>query len=83
MTDDSHQLLTPKEAYLAMYYIIDAYWERGGRLNGSVTLLRHAAGPEKTDPEDADALWTTDPAFWDLWLKAIEKTRTEGIPPSL
>jgi len=34
--------LPPREGFLAMYYFVTAYWERGGRRDGSIALLRHA-----------------------------------------
>lgn len=71
-----------REAYLAMFYFIDAYWRRGGRTDGSVTLLRHAVGPA-VDPDHADALLTTDPAFWSDWLIAIETARSQDVPTEL
>ncbi|MFZ0666253.1 MAG: hypothetical protein WAM97_10885 [Acidimicrobiales bacterium] len=70
------------EAYLAMYYFVDAYWDRGGRREGSVTLLRHAMGPtamsSKHGPVD-----TADPAFWSDWMKAVAKARSDGLPEVL
>lgn len=78
---DTHSIgsLTPQEAYLAMYYFIDAYWERGRRNDGNAFLLRHAVGPE-ADPDDAEAYWTTDPACWSYWVDAVEKARSIGLP---
>jgi hypothetical protein len=75
----SDEALGLGEAFLAMYYFVDAYWERGGRRDGSVTLLRHAIGPTsmagKRGPVD-----TADPALSSDWIKAVEKARTEGVP---
>jgi hypothetical protein len=65
-----------------MYYFIDAYWQRGGRTDGSVALLRHAVGPA-ANPDNDDALLTTDPAFWSDWLAAIETARSNGVPREL
>jgi len=65
-----------------MHYFLDAYWQRGGRADGSVTLLRHAPGPIR-DPDNEDALLTTDPAFWDDWWAAIDKARSDSIPTTL
>jgi hypothetical protein len=71
--------LTPREAYLAMYYFVDAFWERGGRRDSNVMLLRTWMMPFKEQP-DPDAVATDDPAFWDYWIEAVEKARTEGLP---
>ena len=67
------------EAYLAMYYFIDAYWKRGGRRDGSVTLLRHALGPEARSEADA-SLQTADPAAWSDWIEAIQAARSRSLP---
>jgi hypothetical protein len=74
--------LTVRDAYLAMFYFVDAYWCRGGANDGSVTLVRHDLGPA-SDPDDESLLQTTDPAFWEDWLTAIEKARSQGIPAKL
>lgn len=74
--------ITVKEAYIALYRFIDAYWERGGRRDGSVTLLRHALGPE-TEPGDETVLRTADPASWGDWLAAVNAARSEGLPTEL
>jgi hypothetical protein len=71
-----------KDAYIAMYHFVDAYWERGGRRDGSLTLLRHALGPT-VDPRDETALQTSDPASWNDWLKAIRIAKTKGLPDEL
>jgi hypothetical protein len=74
--------MSVREAYLAAYYFVRAYYERGGRRDGSVTLLLTALGPSP-DPNDPDGFRTDDPASWDDWLAAVEKARREGIPESL
>jgi hypothetical protein len=79
--DDDFRL-TPKEAYIAMYRFVDGYWQRGGRRDGSVTLLRHALGPT-ADPLEETALQTADPASWSDWLMAIAATRAQGLPDEL
>ncbi len=71
--------LTFTEAFLAMYYFIDAYWKRGGRMDGSVTLLRHALGPEARSEADG-SLQTADPAAWSDWIEAIQAARSRGLP---
>jgi hypothetical protein len=74
--------LTAKDAYLAMYYFVEAYWERGGKREGSVTLLLSALGPS-ADPSDPDLVETSDPAFWDDWLDAVKHAMDRGFPASL
>lgn len=75
-------LISVKDAYVAMYRFVDAYWKRGGRRDGSVTLLRHALGPS-ADPHDEAVIQTSDPASWSDWLTAIKSARVEGFPDDL
>jgi hypothetical protein len=75
-------MLSTKDAYLAMYYFVRAYWERGGKRDGSVTLLLHDIGPS-LDPQNPEALRTADPAFWDDWTRASDRARREGVPQQL
>ena len=79
---DTKDCLSTRDAYLVMYYFVDAYWQRGGRTDGSVTLLVDALGP-MSHPEDDDKVLTTDPAFWSDWLDAIETARSKGVPSTL
>jgi hypothetical protein len=79
---DANSSIILGDAYIAMYYFVSAYWERGGKNDGSVTLLRHAIGPEE-EPGRDDVLRTTDPALWDDWIAAVKKTRSEGMPTEL
>lgn len=79
---DKDDCLTVRDAYLAMFYFIDAYWQRGGRTDGSVRLLRHDVGLT-ANPENAATLLTTDPAFWTDWLAAVESARSRGLPTEL
>jgi hypothetical protein len=81
-SSDSSAPITPRDAYLAMYYFVRGYWERGGKRDGNVTLLLNAIGPFE-DPMAPEKLMTTDPAFWDDWLTAVEQARTKGLPAEL
>jgi hypothetical protein len=62
-----------------MYYFVDAYWERGGKRDGNVMLLRKAMMPFK-DQADGETVATDDPAFWDDWVAALTRARNEGMP---
>jgi len=75
-------LISIRDAYIAMYRFVDAYWERGGRRDGSITLLRHALGPS-ADPHDPNLIQTSDPASWGDWLVAIEAVKADGLPDHL
>lgn len=79
---DTAECLSVRDAYLAMFYFIDAYWQRGGRADGSVTLLRHSLGPAARPDDDAE-LMTADPAFWSDWRAAVDTARTRGTPTTL
>lgn len=69
-------MISVRDAYLALYYFVDAYWERGGRLGDELAMLRADIGPR----ERAGQIETNDPAFWDDWLDAIKTARTQGFP---
>src|ERR1700677_1081853 len=64
-------------AYIAMYQFIDAYWERGRQAGGDVGLLRSDMAPFVV-PKRPGSIWTSDPAFWNDWLKAVAKAREIG-----
>jgi hypothetical protein len=76
------QGLRTKDAYVAMCYFVKAYWERGGRRDGSITLLLNAIGPSAA-AEDSELLLTNDPACWSDWLEAIEQAKRESVPKKL
>ena len=76
------QPLSLREAYIAMYYFVRAYWERGGKVDSSVTLLLSDLGPS-TSSEDLDIVDTSDPAFWSDWLTAVRRALVEGFPKQL
>lgn len=69
----SDKLITEKEGYEAMLYMLKAYWEA----TGSKDLTDILSGGEYWLEEDTPA----DSAFWEYWLEAIEKVRQEGPPP--
>jgi hypothetical protein len=69
-------MISVRDAYLALYYFVNAYWERGLRQDGKVVLLLHAIGPR----ERAGQIETNDPAFWDDWLEAVKAARSQGFP---
>jgi hypothetical protein len=81
-SNSEEDCLTVGEAYLAMFYFVDSYWKRGGRSDGSVTLLRNDLGPLPSSDTKAE-VETTDPAFWSDWLEAIRIARAKGIPGQL
>ncbi len=72
-------MISVREAYLALYYFVDAYFVRGGRRGDELAMLRADIGPR----ERAGQVETNDPAFWDDWLDAIRTARTQGFPQDL
>jgi len=62
--------ITEKEGYEAMLYLLKYYWES----TGSTDLTDILSGGEYWLGEDIPA----DSAFWEYWLEAIEKVKTQG-----
>jgi hypothetical protein len=69
----SNELITEKEGYEAMLYMLKAYWEA----TESNDLTDILSGGEYWLGENRPA----DTAFWEYWLEAIEKVRRQGPPP--
>jgi len=69
----SEELITEKEGYDAMLYMLKEYWEQ----TGSTDLTDILSGGEYWLSADTPA----DSAFWEYWLEAIEKVKKEGPPP--
>ena len=64
-------ILTPVEAYDAMFAFLVAYWERGGKTSGDIAAL---LGSMNREHFFADRL-TADPAQWHDWQQAIASTK--------
>ena len=69
----SNDLISEKEGYEAMLYMLKAYWEA-------------TESNDLTDILSGGEYWLlpnrpADSAFWEYWLEAIEKVRKEGPPP--
>jgi hypothetical protein len=71
--------LSKREAYIAMYYFVDAYFLRGRKKDSGLAMLASDLRP-LPHPDDTEALRTKDPAFWNDWRDAIARARSEGIP---
>jgi hypothetical protein len=68
------ETLTDKEAFLAMYSFLEAYYERGksddiGALLSGLSLLTDGG--------------TADPGFWKDWLEAIGKAKHGSVDARL
>ena len=70
----SNEMITEKEGYEAMLYMLKAYWGATGSNDLTDILSGGEYWLEVNKPADS--------AFWEYWLEAIDKVRKEG-PPSL
>ena len=69
----SNEMITEKEGYEAMLYMLKAYWKATGSNDLTDILSGGEYWPIANRPADS--------AFWEYWLEAIEKVRKEGPPP--
>ena len=69
----SDEMITEKEGYEAMLYMLKAYWETTGSNDLTDILSGGEYWPIQNRPADS--------AFWEYWLDAIEKVRRDGSPP--
>lgn len=69
----SNKMITEKEGYEAMLYMLKAYLEE----TGSNDLTDILSGGEYWIEANRPA----DSAFWEYWLEAIDKVKKEGPPP--
>lgn len=61
-------MLTEKEAYMAMFSFLNAYWERNGQPDELGSLLGSMAVLEDGCP--------ADPAMWDDWIDEVGKVKS-------
>ena len=69
----SDELITEKEGYEAMLYMLKAFFED----TGSNDLTDILSGGEYWLLPNKPA----DSAFWEYWLEAVQKVKKEGSPP--
>ena len=69
----SGEMITEKEGYEAMLYMLKYYWE----LTGSNEITDILSGGEYWGQTGRPA----DSAFWEYWLEAVEKVKKDGPPP--
>lgn len=69
----SNDMITEKEGYEAMLYMLQAFWET----SGSNDLTDILSGGEYLFKTGMPA----DTVFWEYWLEAIQKVKREGSPP--
>lgn len=68
----SEKLITEKQGYEAMLYMLRYYYE----ITGETDLTDILSGGEYITKDNPG-----DPAFWYYWLDAVEKVKREGSPP--
>lgn len=68
----SDKIITEKEGYEAMLYMLSHYWE----LTGSTDLTDILSGGEYVEKDTP-----MDVSFWYYWLESIEKVKKDGPPP--
>ena len=67
----SNELITEKQGYEAMIYMLEAYWESTGS-NDLTDIL--SGGSVKVGK-------VIDTAYWEYWLEAIDKVKNEDNSP--
>ncbi len=72
MKISSQKTITEKEGYMAMWYMLNNYWE----LTGSTDLTDILSGGEYIQ-KDTPA----DSAFWEYWLEAVKQAKKESSLP--
>ena len=69
----SSEMITEKEGYEAMLYMLQAFLEATESNDLTDILSGGEYWPIPNRPADS--------AFWEYWLEAIEKVKKEGHPP--
>ena len=69
----SNEMITEKEGFEAMLYMLKAFLENTGSNDLTDILSGGEYWPVPNRPADS--------AFWEYWLEAIDKVRKEGSPP--
>ena len=67
----SNDMITEKEGYEAMLYMLEAYWEASGS-NDLTDIL--SGGSVKAGQ-------VIDTAYWEYWLESVEKVKKGGRVP--
>ena len=69
----SKDIITEKEGYEAMLYMLSAFWENSGSTDLTDILNGGEYWPVANRPADS--------SFWEYWLEAVQKVKKEGPPP--
>ncbi len=70
---NSSEMITEKEGYEAMLYMLQTFWKETGSKDLTDILSGGEYWLEPNKPADS--------AFWEYWLEAIEKVKSQGSPP--
>lgn len=70
----SEEMITEKEGYEALLYMLEAFLEETGSNDLTDILSGGGYGGENGKPRDT--------IYWEFWLEAIEKLKIQG-PPQL
>lgn len=68
----SNELITEREGYDAVLYMLNSYWEETGSDDLTELLSKSGYG--------SDAFKTKDSDLWRNWLEAIDKVKKDGPP---
>ena len=68
----SDKTITEKQGYEAMLYMLDAYLQLTGS-NDLTDILSGGSYLMEDTPGDS--------AFWEYWLEAVAKVKSQGPPP--
>lgn len=63
----SNEMITEKEGYEAMLYMLTAYWESSGSTDLTDILSAGSYWGEEGKPMDT--------AYWEYWLEAVKKVK--------
>lgn len=69
----SNEIITEKEGYEAMLYMLKSCYEATGSNDLTDILSGGEYWLEPNKPADS--------AYWEYWLEAIDKVKNEGPPP--
>lgn len=69
----SNEMITEKEGYEAVLYMLRAYWKSTGSIDLTDILSGGEYWLEVNKPADS--------AFWEYWLEAIQKVKKQGPLP--
>lgn len=70
MQNEQNEIITKKEGYEEMLYVLKVYWENSGSKDLTDILSGGEYWKETEEPADS--------AFREYWIESIEKVKKEG-----